>query len=186
MIEALNVLQQLYELIKALKPTRDDMVVIYNRHIIILSDNTKLSYMDVGYDTGVVFTAAYYEIDQYMKTGNRAFLDHTVDYYHVIDIFNRYSQYDNVENPVYFEPDAKGAIPDLFNLRATDGYRLAFLGNTHIMPVFSGIMKAAKKDKVCMYVFQSSVPEELIIRFNAHIAKCNKDIVVYTRHFRLL
>lgn len=186
MIKALEVLANLIDCIKAMKPTKDDMVVIYNRHIIILSDNTKLSYMDVGYDTGVVFTATYNEIDAYLKTGEIGFIDHTVDFYHVIDLFNIYSSYDVADNPIYFDPDVKTTIPDLFNLRATDGYRLAMVGNVHVMPVYSGIIKAAKKDTVCMYVFQSSIPEELIIRFNAHIAKVNKDVVMYTRHFRLL
>lgn len=191
-----NVVRRIYPIVKAMKISVDDVVVLCNRHIIVCSYNCRLAVVELLEDTCESFICKYCDIEYFINgksvtdelTGAKkkviipfAYNYDMPQYYKMIDLYNKYTSY---SDSVYYCDDVQTEYPQMFELKSSDGYISVNFGD-HRVIVFAGIVSAAKTDKVSMEIYNGENDTKFVVRYDIYKKKLNITISVYTVNLML-
>lgn len=180
-----SAIKVLYPTIKTMKTAVDDVVVVYNRHIIMISDDAKLSVLELKEDTGLSICCRYNDIEYHCN--EKIGMDFAYNYdmplfYRTIDIYNKYATSCNflVDSVERFDLD----YPDLVGIKSTDDYKL-FRVNNILLSYVPGIMKLNKADTASLDIYKGIYPDTYILRFDVFKKKLNNTISIYLNQMAL-
>lgn len=190
-----NVVLRLYPIIKAMKISTDDVVVLCNRHIIVCSSNCRLAVVELEEDTLESFICKFSDIEYFVNGknvtddfGNKkkvqvpfAYNYDMPKYYYMIDLYNKYTSYNN---SVYYCENLVAEHPEIFDMKSSDGYISVNFGQ-YQMFMFAGIISAAKSDVVSMEIYNGDNPSKFVVRYDLAKKKLKTTISIYTVNLML-
>ena len=183
-----EVIDRLYPTLKTMKTMMEDVVVIHNRHIIFISDDTKLSVLELPEDTFISICCRFYDIENYMNPkapGYIGVLAHNYDmplYYSSLDVYNRYAVCNNCIASV---PDFDQVYSDALELKSTDDYKLINV-NGIIITFIPGIVKTNKGDSIALDIYYDASTDTYVMRYDLYKKKLKNTISIYMRHFKIV
>ena len=180
-----KVVMNLYEVLKVMKSAMDDMVVINGNRIIFVSCGSKLSVLELIYDTGIHIGCRFSDIEAFCnKKYDCSFLRYNYDipmYYSVLDIYNRHVI--NLNNPIVVNQQFLVDFPEIAKMKADEPYKVLNVGGVLIMMI-PGIINTAKGDTVSLSIYDNG-NTTYTIKFDVYRKKIKNTIHIYLVQFKL-
>ena len=180
-----EIVKELYPMIKAMKSTVGDVVVIDGYHIIALSCGSKLSVITLMNDTGIHIECMYSDIEAFCNPKIECdVLMYNYDlpmYYRVIDIFNRHTN--GLMNPVAISSMLIQDHPELAKMKSDEPYKVINVNGITIMMI-PGIINASKGDTVALYIYDNG-NNTYTLKFDVYKKKIKTTISIYLVQFKL-
>lgn len=188
MCDVKEVISRLYPIIKTMKTAMNDVVVVHNRHIILICDDTKLSVLELQEDTFISVCCLYSDIENALNpkapnyTGELRYNYNMPVYYKSIDVYNKYAT--SCNECIASVSDFTAEYPDLMNVKSDDNYML-FKVNGMVFTYIAGILKANKGDKVDLDIYKGFYEDTYIMRYDLYKKKLKNTISIYMCHFKI-
>ena len=166
----------------------DDVVVIHNRHIIFICDDTKLSVLELPEDTFISICCLYSDIDIALNTksksytGELAYNYNMPIYYNALDIYNKYVT--SCNKCIASVSDFVAEYPSLLTLKADNNYELFKVGSMAFTYIAS-ILRVAKGDTVALDIYEGIYQDTYIMRYDVYKKKIKNAISIYMCHFKI-
>lgn len=183
-----EVIDRLYPILKTMKTMMEDVVVVHNRHIIFISDDTKLSVLELPEDTFISICCRFSDIENYINPkspGYTGVLAYNYDmplYYSSLDVYNRYALCNNC---IVSIPDFDQVYADAIDMSSTDDYKLINI-NGIVITFIPGIIKTNKGDTVALDIYYDASTETYVMRYDLYKKKLKNTISIYMRHFKIV
>jgi hypothetical protein len=178
-----KVILGLYEILKVMKSSVDDVVVIDGHYITTLSFESKLSIAEID-DTGIHIVCKFYDIERFCNPkANCNEFRYNYDmplYYRIIDMRDRFI---SLNQPICGIDDFREAYPDLISMRVSDPYRILNIGGVSVMMI-PGIISLAKPDKASLDIYRG-FHDTYILKFNIFKKKIKTNISIYLVQFNI-
>lgn len=183
-----EVVEKLYPILKTMKTTMDDVVVIHNRHIIFICDSTKLSVLELKEDTFISVCMLYSDIENLLNPKAPNYLGELMYnynpplYYSTLDTYNKYVT--SCNECIVSIPEFNIEYPDLMNIKSKSDYVLTNICGI-VITFIPGILKANKGDTVALDIYKGIYENTYIMRYDLYKKKLNNTISIYMNHFKI-
>lgn len=188
MCDVKEVVSRLYPILKTMKTAMDDVVVVHNRHIIFICDNTKLSVLELQEDTFISICCTFSDIENALNpkakayTGELAYNYNMPVYYSALDTYNKYVT--SCNECIASISDFVAEYPDLLIMKSDNDYAL-FKVNNMVFTYVPGIVKVNKGDKIALDIYKGFYEDTYIMRYDVEKKKLKNTISIYMCHFKI-
>lgn len=183
-----DVVARLYPVLKTMKTSINDVVMIHNRHIIFICQNTKLSVLELEEDTFISICCLFSDIENALNEKAKGYcgvLAYNYDagvYYNTLSTYNQYVT--SCNECIASVPDFIADNPDVLNVKSDDNYIL-YKVNDMVFTYVSGILKVNKGDTVALDIYKGIYRDTYIMRFDVYKKKLKNTISIYMNNFKI-